>query len=110
MTNYFLFLIFTFAMIFYCIFFHNKSLYFLLSVIWFAFNIITISIKIYYDFTLIYADNPITYDFIFNFSILLGRLKNINFILFIIVMLSYLFGKNKDYNRTRDSSDKTGDG
>ena len=82
--------VFVIAMILYCIFFHEKSLHFILSVSWFSVNIALHSLKIYGELSLDF--NPNIY------ITLIYILNSLNFFLFFGIILSYYYRKNKELN------------
>ncbi len=85
--------VFTITMILYCIFFHEKSLHFILSVSWFSVNIATICCSIYTKLS-INMDNHISvYS---TMTLILSILKILNFFLFFGIMLSYYYRKKKE--------------
>lgn len=82
--------VFAIAMILYCIFFHEKSLHFILSVSWFSVNIALHSLKIYGELSLDF--NPNIY------ITLIYILNLLNFFLFFGIILSYYYRKKKELN------------
>lgn len=93
--------VFAIAMILYCIFFHEKSLHFILSISWFFVNIVQLSSSIYINLSLhsILANNINNYLRVYSMiNSITSVLALLNFLLLFGILISYYYRKKKELN------------
>ena len=93
--------VFAIAMILYCIFFHEKSLHFILSISWFFVNIVQLSSGIYIKLSLhsILSNNINNYLRVYSMiNSITSVLALLNFLLLLGIVISYYYRKKKELN------------
>ncbi len=93
--------VFAIAMILYCIFFHEKSLHFILSVSWFFVNIVQLSSGIYIELSLhsILSNNINNHLRVYSMiNSITSVLALLNFLLLFGILISYYYRKKKELN------------
>lgn len=93
MNNYIWLALYAIIMVVYFIFFNKKSFDFVLVLLWFILNIFIISSKIYFDNHILNIPKMEAYNYINNFSSFIANLKNLRFIVFFGVIISFYFRK-----------------
>lgn len=83
------------TMIIYCAVFHEKSLLFLTSIVWFIFNIVIISCNIYFDINLNIIPSQEVSNYFLTFSVFITNLKDIHLLLFFAMIILFFIRKKK---------------
>lgn len=93
MNNYIWLALYAIIMVVYFILFNKKSLNFVLVLLWFILNIFIVSSKIYFDSYILSIPKAEVYNYVNNFSGFIAILKNLRFIVFSGVIISFYFHK-----------------
>lgn len=104
MNNFILLAFFAIIMVIYFIFYHEKSLNFVLIILWFVLNILIIIFNINFDNNILKMPKIEVYNYVNEFSKLITNLKSLRFLVFCGIIISFYFRKKRSNKKPSDDS------